>query len=104
MIIVPCLKVYMHLCSHIVAVAEDNGELQSFIENAGYLTPNLTSIAYEGLSSSSGRKGGRPKRKRKAAPIVETTSIRPCLQKCISPLTTTRSSTSNYHTYLYQFS
>ena len=69
-----------HICSHVVAVAEDNGQLKQFLESASaVLKPNLTNIANEGMPAGSGRKGGQPKRKHKCTPAVETTSTRPCL-------------------------
>lgn len=78
------------LCSHVLAAAEDNGELKMFLEHCGYLfQPNLTVIASEGMPSGSGRKGSRQKRKRKSAQPIEGISLRPCLQSTAkSPATT----------------
>lgn len=54
------------ICSHVVATAEVNGELQSFLESIkSTCAPNLSSIADYGMPSGSGRKGGVTKRKRK---------------------------------------
>ena len=60
------------LCSHVLAVAECNGDLKSFLDSvSGTCTPNLTAIANQGLPKDAGRKGGVPKRKREcsACPI-----------------------------------
>ena len=82
----PMFKSY-HICSHLVAAAEDNGELKSFLGNSGYLfQPNLTTISNEGMPAGSGRKGGRQKRKRKSTPAVESVSYRPCFQRNSSSL------------------
>ena len=68
------------LCSHVVAVAECNGDLKSFLDAvSGTCAPNLTAIATQGLPKGAGRKGGIPKRKRKSAVPVQSRSIRPCL-------------------------
>ena len=70
------------LCSHVLAVAECNGDLKSFLDSvSGTCTPNLTAIANQGLPKGAGRKGGVPKRKRKIAVPVQSRSIRPCLLK-----------------------
>ena len=51
-------------CSHVIAAAEDNGDLKSFLENVCIsCTPNLSAIANSGMPSGSGRKGGVPKEK-----------------------------------------
>ena len=69
------------LCSHVVAVAECNGDLKSFLDAiSSTCAPNLTAIANQGLPRGAGRKGGVPKRKRKSAvPCpVEVGSLLPC--------------------------
>lgn len=84
-----------HICSHAVAVAEDNGELKQYLNSvACLLNPNLANIANEGMPAGSGRKGGRQKRKRTRTPIVETTAVRPCLvQNTVSPTNACSTST-----------
>ena len=68
------------ICSHVVAVAECNGDLRSFLDAArAKCTPNLTAIANQGLPKGAGRKGAVPKRKRKTLVPVESRSVRPCL-------------------------
>ena len=54
------------ICSHVVAVAELQGELVKFLQwycKAG-VQPNITTVAMEGLPAGHGRKGGRAKPKR----------------------------------------
>ena len=69
------------LCSHVLAVAECNGDLKSFLDSvSGTYTPNLT-IANQGLPNGAGRKGGVPKRKQKSAVPVQSRSNCPCLLK-----------------------
>ena len=64
------------LCSHVIAAAEDNGELKSFLECVcKSCVPNLSAIAYNGMPSGSGRKGGVPKRKRIKAQPVQSRSV-----------------------------
>ena len=67
------------ICSHVVAVAEFNGDLRSFLDAARKCAPNLTAIANHGLPKGAGRKGGAIKRKRKAPVPVESRSVRPRL-------------------------
>jgi hypothetical protein len=68
------------ICSHIVAVAECNGDLRSFLDAAhAKCTPNLSVIASQGLPKGAGRKGSVPKRKRKTPVPIESRSVRPCL-------------------------
>ena len=52
---------YKGFCLHVIAAAEDNGDLISVCKSC---TPNLSAIANNGMPSGSGRKGGVPKRKR----------------------------------------
>lgn len=74
------------LCSHVIAVAETNGDLKSFLDAvSGMCAPNLTAIANQRLSKGAGRKGGVPKRKRKSAVPIQTRSIRPCLLNTQKP-------------------
>ncbi len=53
------------MCSHTKAGAEINGELKSFLEALTKTTPNLTTIATQGLPAGSGRKGGQEKRRKR---------------------------------------
>ena len=64
----PMFKGYS-ICAHVVAAAEDNGELASFLDCVK-CKPNLTAIASAGMPSGSGRKGGKPKRKRNRSIIL----------------------------------
>jgi len=69
------------LCSHVIAAAEDNGELGEFLEYVKeFCGPNLSAIANTGMPSGSGRKGGVEKRKRSKAGTVQSRSVRQCLQ------------------------
>jgi hypothetical protein len=81
-----------NLCSHVLAAAESNGELKMFLESIGHLNPNLTAIANEGMPTGSGRKGGQPKRKRKAAVSIESISTCPSI---ISSVNNSRESVVN---------
>ena len=69
------------ICSHVVATAEVNDELQAFVNGIkGTCTLNLSSIADYGMPSGSGRKVGANKRKRiRTSQPVESHSIRPSL-------------------------
>ena len=70
------------LCSHVVAVAECNGDLNAFLDAiSSTCAPNLTAIANQGLPKGAGRKGGIPKCKRKSAVPIQSRSIHPCLLK-----------------------
>ena len=54
------------ICSHVVATAEVNKDLQSFLDSIkDTCAPNLSSIADYGMPSGSGRKREVNKRKRK---------------------------------------
>ena len=58
----------LHLCSHIVAAAEVNGDLEIFLKQYcgkfGKQRPNLTEIAKHGMPAGVSRKGGKvPKKK-----------------------------------------
>ena len=67
------------LCSHVIAAANDNGDLHSFLEhqNEKKCGPNFTAITSQGMPSGSGRKGGIAKRKRSRVAVpVETRSVR----------------------------
>ena len=70
-----------HLCSHVVAVAKINGDLEMFLRSLRKSTPNLTTIACEGLPSGSGRKGGQDKRRKRVKEVVVSRSVRPCLEE-----------------------
>ena len=69
------------ICSHVLATAQVNGELKSYLDNIKVCKPNLAAIADHGMPSGTGCKGGVAKRKRsrKVTPVV-TRSIRPCLE------------------------
>ena len=61
------------LCSHVVAVAQVNGNLKNFLEShPNKFVPNLSAISQRNMPSGSRRKGGAPKRKKKN---IETTSF-----------------------------
>ena len=68
------------ICAHVVASAEDNGELSSYLNTftSSFNAPNLTAIATQGLPGGAGRKGGRTKRKRAAKTPIESVSTRVC--------------------------
>ena len=70
------------LCSHVIAAAQHNGDLQSFLESQqGRCRPNLTAIGNLGMPAGAGRKGGVVKRKRSREPTpIETCSVRPCIK------------------------
>lgn len=74
------------LCSHTVAVAGINGDLESFID--WYVLtkqrPNFTTLAVHGLPSGRGRKGGIPKRKKSKSYCSRdaTTVLRPAVATC----------------------
>lgn len=56
-----------NICSHTLAVAETNGELEQFLQwyTTSGGTPNITVLGMEGLPKGrAGQKGGRAKRKR----------------------------------------
>ena len=92
-------------CSHTVAVAEVNGCLGKFIEQLkkSKQKPNLSSLAYHGLPTGAGEKGGKAKPKRRrlsvqtksALPrrdrlsLVSTTQYHPRAHPQMSPVTTT---------------
>jgi hypothetical protein len=58
-----------NICSHTLATAEVNDELKIFLEwyCSHGLSPNITTLAMHGLPSGSGKKGGKPSRKRHTA-------------------------------------
>jgi hypothetical protein len=67
------------ICSHVVAAAQHNGELSSYLANftSSFKSPNLTAIATQGLPAGAGRKGGQTKRKPSKTNIpVESVSSR----------------------------
>ena len=79
------------ICSHIIAVAEKNSELHSFLEwyNTTKQQPNITTLAVHGLPAGRGRKGGIPKRQRsKSVNAQDTVVPRPATCKRISSSTT----------------
>ena len=74
------------LCAHVVAVAEHNGDLRSFLDSVSATCgSNLTAIANQGMPGGAGRKGGVPKRKRKCTAPVQSRSVRPCFEQNTKP-------------------
>jgi len=71
------------VCSHTLAVAEQNGELLKFLQWYVKLGqgPNFSSIALSGLPKGRGQKGGRPKRQRAKSsnPVPDNYTLRPGL-------------------------
>ena len=69
------------ICSHTLAVAEQNCELLKFLEWHVKMVqgPNYSSLALSGLPRGRGQKGGRPKRLRakSATPTPDNVSLRP---------------------------
>ena len=66
------------ICSHVVAAAESNGDLASFVEwyciRRGHNVPNLMQMAVHGMPPGAGNKGGKVARKKgkpKQAPTDE---------------------------------
>ena len=71
---------YSQICSHTIAVAEQNGELMNFLQwyvKSGQ-TPNLSTVALSGLSRGRGQKGGRQRSKVKTT-APENYSLQPGL-------------------------
>ena len=56
------------ICSHIVAVAEKNSELEDFLEwfrkKRGKQNPNLSAIGTHGMPAGAGKKGEKPAKKK----------------------------------------
>lgn len=69
------------ICSHMLAVAEHNKELYSFLEwyTVYAESPNISTLAVSGLPCGRGRKGGRAKRQRKRQqhPSIDNVTVRP---------------------------
>ena len=71
------------ICSHTLAVAEENRELLKFLE--WYVKqgqgPNLSSLGLSGLPKGRGQKGGKPERQRarSTTPAPDNYSVRPGL-------------------------
>ena len=74
-----------HICSHTIAVAEYNKELDSFLHWFVKYTesPKISVLAMSGLPHGRGKKGGKPKRqcKRQLMPPADSQSLRPGLQR-----------------------
>ena len=74
-----------HICSHTIAVAEYNKELDSFLHwFVKYAeSPKISVLAMSGLPHGRGKKGGKPKRqcKRQLMPPADSQSLRPGLQR-----------------------
>ena len=64
------------LCSHTVAAAESNGDLQQFLKwyskSRGKQPLNMTPLALQGMPAGAGRKGGRAPRKRTRTTLIPT--------------------------------
>jgi len=70
------------ICAHVVATVEVNRCLQPFLNEISRLCKlNLSAIAMEGMPSGAGRKGGVQKYKRTPKAVVETRSVRHCLEE-----------------------
>ena len=67
------------ICSHTLAAAETNGELQLFLRwyTSSDVQPNVTQLAMATLPKGRGRKGGIPKRKRLRIPAATPAVIVP---------------------------
>lgn len=68
------------LCSHIVAAAHYNGELDSFIDSyrTTKTTPNLTKLATSTMPKGRGRKGSRaPTKRKQTIPIQDRIELHP---------------------------
>ena len=90
------------ICSHSIAVAEVNNDLDKFLQwySSSTVEPNITSLGMSGLPSGRGRKGGIPKRKRTQSrfPPVESVKQRKATEShpvSSSPPVCTTSSTPN---------
>ena len=74
------------VCSHVVATAQVNGQLESYlVKISGLCKPNFTAISSQKMPSGAGRKGSVCKRK---LPAIETRSLRPCLESSHSAMQT----------------
>lgn len=64
------------LCSHTVAAAESNGDLQQFLKwyskSRGKQPLNMTPLTLQGMPAGAGRKGGRAPRKRSRTTLIPT--------------------------------
>lgn len=62
------------ICSHTIAAAEANGDLQNFLEwfgHHGRQVPNLTKLSTHGMPSGAGKKGSKtPRKKAVSKPIL----------------------------------
>ena len=72
------------ICSHVLAAAERNNELHSFLEwyTMCAESPNISILALSGLPRGRGRKGGRAKRQRNrnSHPPIDNVTSRPGMQ------------------------
>jgi len=91
------------LCSHTVAVAGLNGDLELFV--AWYVGTkqgtNLTALAVHGLPSGRGRKGGVPPRPRSKSNVSRDVTTTTVLRPAVAPLTNNQPSRSR-STQLFQ--
>ena len=65
----------MNICSHTIAAAETNGDLQQFVQ--WYCchqkkVPNLTQLSTHGMPAGAGKKGGKTARKRTSKKSIPT--------------------------------
>ncbi len=70
----------LKMCSHVVAVAQVNGDLLRFVESFGKKRrhPNLTKLALHGMPAGRGRKGQQPPRKRaRKVPLESSVPFQP---------------------------
>ena len=76
------------ICSHVVATAQVNGQLESYLtEINGLRKPNFTAISSQRMPSGAVRKGGVCKHKRnRNLPGIETRLLCPCLESDCSAI------------------
>ena len=76
------------ICSHTLAAAEINGDLQLFLQwyTSNDVQPNITQLATANLPKGRGQKGGIPKRKRLRTPAASPAVIvsRPATQHTLN--------------------
>ena len=90
----------MKLCSHVVAVAEVNGELSEFVETFSRKQqhPNYTRLALHGMPAGRGRKGQQSPRKRvRKEPLESSKAFQP-LNPCSIVSSQSLSKVFQHHT------
>ena len=98
-----------NICSHTIAAAESNGDLQQFMQwycHHGKKVPNITQLSTHGMPAGAGEKGGKVARKKtgkKSIPADEnriplSTAYLSSGQTSTTTTTTTTSYTSNMNT------